>query len=146
MTSTDQLMKRTLMVGSPFDLAYGLELLECRQRFARARVRITDSLSGRDGRIHGGMLSALAEGLASGATNWSTRPRGKIGMGMSNSTSILDMPKGEWIYATARSAHAEGDFWVWDIESRDEGDRLCALSRVHIAVRPHPVASPLVDT
>jgi 1,4-dihydroxy-2-naphthoyl-CoA hydrolase len=47
--------------------------------------------------------------------------------------------------ATEGTVHAEGEpmhrgrtSWVWDIRFTDDQDRLCAMSRVTIAVRPAP--------
>ena len=39
------------------------------------------------------------------------------------------------IHAEAIAIHQGGTTWVWNVELRDEQDRLCAVSRLTIAVR-----------
>ena len=87
------------------------------------------------GIIHGGVYAAIAETLASTGTARAVMGRGGIPLGMSNNTSFL-RPIGEGtVHGTAVAIHQGRMSWVWDVEMRDDQDRLCATSRVTIAVR-----------
>ena len=86
------------------------------------------------GRLHGDMQASIAEALASLGDERRRRPEGKIGLGKSNHASLL-RPKSEGtIYAVARRRHRGRTTWIWDVELSDDEGRLCALSRVTIAV------------
>jgi uncharacterized protein (TIGR00369 family) len=87
------------------------------------------------GIVHGGVYAAIAETLASMGTARAVMPDGKRALGMSNSTSFLRPVSEGTVYGTARAIHRGRTTWVWDVEMRDEHDRLCATSRVTIAVR-----------
>jgi uncharacterized protein (TIGR00369 family) len=138
--------ERALIDSSQFDMLYGLELLECRAEEVRARVRVRPEILDSSGAVHGGVFAAIAEGMASGGTNWSTSIARKAGMGMVNSTSFMQPIDAGCIHAVARRRHSEGDTWVWDVEMRNDGGELCAVSRVTIALRPFVRASrPGVD-
>jgi uncharacterized protein (TIGR00369 family) len=55
---------------------------------------------------------------------------------MSNHSTFL-RPIGQGtIHAVARRRHRGRTTWVWDVELTDDEERLCAVSRVTIAVRP----------
>jgi 1,4-dihydroxy-2-naphthoyl-CoA hydrolase len=41
-----------------------------------------------------------------------------------------------YVHATARRVHRGSTTWVWEVELTDDDGRLCALSRVTMAVRP----------
>ena len=57
-------------------------------------------------------------------------------MGQSNSATFLRPISRGAIFATARRRHKGRTSWVWDVEITDDDDRLCAMVRMTIAVRP----------
>jgi uncharacterized protein (TIGR00369 family) len=59
---------------------------------------------------------------------------------MSNQTSFLRPITAGTIHAEARCRHRGRTTWVWDVDFTDDEGRLCALSRVTIAVRPIPAS------
>ena len=61
---------------------------------------------------------------------------GSSAMGTSNDTSFLKAARGEWITARARARHRGRTTWVWEVDHTDGEERLVAVSRVTIAVRP----------
>lgn len=126
---------RSLATSSPFDDHYGLEVLECNGELVRARVAIAARLHQPTGVVHGGVYASIAEAVASGGTNWAVTPRGEVGLGMSNNTSFLRSASSGTLHAEARPRHSGATTWVWDVEIRDDEQRLCAVSRVTIAVR-----------
>jgi uncharacterized protein (TIGR00369 family) len=88
------------------------------------------------GLVHGGVHASIAEALASVGTNVGVVPEGSIGLGMSNHSTFLRSIQEGTIHAVARRIHRGRTTWVWDVELTDDGGRLCAVSRVTIAVRP----------
>ena len=89
------------------------------------------------GIVHGGVYAAVAETLASMGTARGVLPQGKVPLGMSNNTSFLRPLSEGTLHATAEAIHRGRTTWVWDVEMRDDQGRLCATSRVTIAVRDH---------
>ena len=123
---------------SAFDRHYGLELVECTDEVVRGRVPVEEHLTQPLGLVHGGVHAAIAEGLASLGTNYGVAADGMVGLGMSNDSSFLRPVESGTIHGTARRRHRGRTTWVWDVELADDEGRLCALSRVTVALRPGP--------
>lgn len=121
--------------ASPFDSHYGLEIEEVTDEVVRGRVPVREHLLQPVGLVHGGVHASIAEALASYGTNVGVVPEGKIGLGQSNHSSFLRPITNGTIHALARRRHRGRTTWVWDVELTDDDGRLCALSRVTIAVR-----------
>lgn len=121
-----------------FDLLYGLELLDYSAEEVRARVEVRDELKQPAGLVHGGLYAAVAESMASLATALSVAGEGSTAMGLSNSTSFLRPITEGTVQAHAERIHRGRTTWVWDVRFRDDANRLCAVTRMTIAVRPLP--------
>ncbi|MDE3131302.1 MAG: PaaI family thioesterase [Acidobacteriota bacterium] len=119
-----------------FDAFYGLELLELGPERARAQLVVQEHHKQPFGLVHGGVYAAIAEALASYSTAAAVAAQGKAASGMSNLTSFLRPVTDGTIHALAACKHAGRTTWVWEVELSDDAGRLCALSRVTIAVRP----------
>jgi 1,4-dihydroxy-2-naphthoyl-CoA hydrolase len=128
----DPLVRRT----SGFDALYGLEVLELSDDLVRAQVAVRDELRQPFGLVHGGVLASMAETLASVGTAVVVVPEGNAAMGLSNNTSFMRPILDGTIHARAIRRHRGRTTWVWDVEISDDEGRLCALSRMTIAVRP----------
>lgn len=113
----------------------GFELNEVGDELAKARVEVADCHMQPFGVVHGGVYAALAETLASVATSQAVVPDGKRALGLANQTSFLRPITGGAIHAEARRRHRGATTWVWDVEMTDDDGRVCALSRMTIAVR-----------
>lgn len=124
------------MVG--FDRLYGLEVLECGPEVARARIEVREELKQPAGLLHGGVMASIAEALASMATAIAVLGEGNAAMGLSNQTSFLRPITEGVVTATATRLHKGRTTWVWDVRFEDEPGRLCAVTRMTIAVRPIP--------
>jgi len=122
--------------SSPFDRHYGLEIDEATDEVVRAHVPVREHLLQPVGLVHGGVHASIAEALASFGTNVGVVPDGNIGLGMSNNSTFLRSIREGTIHASARRIHRGRTTWVWDVELKDDEGRLCAVSRVTIAVRP----------
>lgn len=121
-----------------FDAQYGLEVVSddvAGEGIVRGRVQVRDVLLNQLGVVHGGVFAAAAEALSSRGTALVVMPQGRFAMGLSNDTNVLESPSEGVITVDARVRAREDDNWVWTVEARDEQGRLCAYSRVTVAVR-----------
>jgi 1,4-dihydroxy-2-naphthoyl-CoA hydrolase len=125
-----------LMEASPFDRHYGLEVVDASDELVRGLVHVVDELKQPTGVVHGGVYAAIAEALASLGTNVGVNADGNVGLGMSNHSSFLRPVSQGVVHAEARRRHRGRTTWVWDVDLTDDEGRLCATSRVTIAVRP----------
>jgi 1,4-dihydroxy-2-naphthoyl-CoA hydrolase len=124
-----------------YDRLYGLEFLEVSEEHVRARVLVRDELKQPLGLIHGGVYASLAESVASLATAVVVVQEGNMATGMSNATNFLRPITDGHIHAHAKRLHRGRTSWVWDVSMSDDADRICAVTRMTIAVRPLPSAA-----
>ncbi len=123
--------------GGLFD-TLGFELDEHGPELARGHFEVADPVRQPMGIVHGGAYAALAESLTSIATYFAVAEDGMISMGQSNETTFLRPVSEGVVRAEARRRHRGRTTWVWQVDFSDDQDRLCALARVTIAVRPLP--------
>lgn len=122
-------------VGETLDDTLGFELLELEEERASGRVQVSDRLKQPHGLVHGGVYAALAESLASAATHRAVREDGVAVLGMSNFTSFFRPVTEGAVRAEGMRVHRGRTSWVWDVRLTDGAGRLCAASRVTVAVR-----------
>jgi uncharacterized protein (TIGR00369 family) len=125
-------------VPGTLDDVLGFELLEaaperCRARFA-AEQRVKQPL----GLVHGGAYASLAESMVSATTHLAVMGDGNVAVGQSNATSFFRPATEGVVHAEGTPIHRGRTSWVWDVRFTDDEGRLCAASRVTIAVRPAP--------
>jgi 1,4-dihydroxy-2-naphthoyl-CoA hydrolase len=121
---------------SGFAGVIGTEWIDLDPDDARARITVERRHLQPFGMVHGGVYATLAESICSAATYNAVREDGMVAMGQSNDTTFL-RPIGQGsINATAKTRHRGRTTWVWDVEMADDEGRVCALSRMTIAVRP----------
>ena len=123
-----------------FDALIGLQVDEVGEEVARGHLAVADHHRQPFGIVHGGVLAAIAESLASMATAAAVIPGGEIAVGLSNQTSFLRPVSGGTIHAVARRRHRGRTTWVWEVDLTDDEERLCAMVRMTIAVRPLPAS------
>ena len=116
----------------------GFEHLSSSEERATARFEVATKHRQPFGLVHGGVYAALAEGLASEATARAVARDGMTAQGMSNNLSFLRPVFGGTVHAEAIRRHRGRTTWVWDVDMTDDEGRLCATSRLTIAVRPMP--------
>ena len=103
------------------------------EEVATMRLPVHDGVKQPFGIVHGGALAALSETVCSMATYAAVRPR--LAMGQANETIFMRAITSGTVHARARALHRGSTSWVWDVEMRDDEERLCATSRLIIAVR-----------
>jgi 1,4-dihydroxy-2-naphthoyl-CoA hydrolase len=120
------------------DDVLGFELLEATSEGCRARCAVERRVQQPFGLVHGGTYAALAETMVSWAKVIAVAPAGNLAVGQSNSTTFLRPITSGSVHAAGTPRHRGRTTWVWDVEFTDDGGRVCALSRVTLAVRPAP--------
>lgn len=126
---------RVLSESQAFDALIGLELTEVSAEVARGRIAVHDEIRQPFGVVHGGVYAAIAESLASRGTLAAVVRNGAMALGLANDTSFLRPISEGVIEFVARPLHRGRTTWVWDVQASDAEGRLCAVSRVTIAVR-----------
>ena len=106
-----------------------------------AQVSVRDEIKQPTGLVHGGVYASIAEAMASLATALAVQAEGGMAMGLSNSTSFCARSQRHGARAGAR-LHRGRTTWVWDVRFSDDAERLCAITRMTIAVRPAPAGEP----
>jgi 1,4-dihydroxy-2-naphthoyl-CoA hydrolase len=102
---------------------------------ARARLPLSGAVMQPYGVVHGGAYACLAETVASRATYEVVGPDNGA-FGQANDCSFLRPISVGSVHAHAGARHRGRTSWVWEVEMSDDEGRLCALSRVTVAVRP----------
>ncbi|WP_210493091.1 PaaI family thioesterase [Patulibacter sp. SYSU D01012] len=101
-----------------------------------ATLPVADHVRQPMGLVHGGVYAAIAESLTSWATATGVHEDGMVAQGLSNSTNFLRPCLEGTIHARAERLHRGRTTWVWDVRCADDEGRVCAITRMVIAVRP----------
>jgi 1,4-dihydroxy-2-naphthoyl-CoA hydrolase len=125
-----------------FDGLYGLVVTDVSDDVVRGHVPVRDELKQIAGLVHGGVYASIAESLASIGTGLAVMREGKQAMGLSNQTSFVRPITQGTIFAEAVRKHRGRTTWIWEVEISDEEGRLCVLTRMTVAVREIPGATP----
>ena len=120
-----------------FDAFYGMQIEHASGDEVRSRLAIQDHHRQPVGLLHGGVLASMAEAMASiGA--WIAAGQDKMSSGINNNTSFLRPITEGTVHAVGRPRHSGRTTAVWEIEFTDDQGRLCALTRMTIAIRDMP--------
>jgi 1,4-dihydroxy-2-naphthoyl-CoA hydrolase len=123
-----------------FDELIGTEWVSDDPGDARVRLPIRDELRQPFGLMHGGVMSTLVESVCSRATAGAVWEDGMAAMGQSIDVSFIrPVTKGS-VEVRAKARHRGRTTWIWECEVLNDEGKLCALSRMTIAVRPRPNA------
>jgi 1,4-dihydroxy-2-naphthoyl-CoA hydrolase len=118
-----------------FDALYGLEIVSADAETVSGTVPVRDELKQPAGLVHGGVYASIAESLASLGTAAQVMGDGKVAMGLGNHTSFLRPITTGTIHGEATVLHRGRTTWVWDVRITDDEGRLCAVTRMTVAVR-----------
>jgi 1,4-dihydroxy-2-naphthoyl-CoA hydrolase len=125
-------------VEGTLDDVLGFELLELGDDRVRGRFTAEKRVQQPFGLVHAGAYMALSESLASVATFNAVAPDGNTAVGQANDNNFFRPTTDGHVHAEGTPIHRGRTSWVWDFRFTDDQDRLCATSRVTIAVRPAP--------
>ena len=132
----DILEEYPVAASRALDGTLGFRVLDIGADIAHAEFPYADCVCQRFGLVHGGAYAALAEMLATEATVHNVWGDGNAAVGVSNCTHFLRPGTGGTMHAEARAMHRGRTQWVWDVDFTDDNGRLCAVTRMTIAVRP----------
>ena len=90
---------------SPYGKFLGIELIDFAEGQATCAIELKDCHFNNGGRVHGGVLSSLAD-TAAGAAVRSVRPEGKLSATIDLSISFIRPPAGNTLVAKAEVIHA----------------------------------------
>jgi 1,4-dihydroxy-2-naphthoyl-CoA hydrolase len=127
---------RTYPAPGTLDDVLGFELLEASPERCRGRFPVEKRVQQPLGLVHGGAYASLAESMVSATTHLAVEADGNFAVGQSNSTTFLRPATKGLVHAEGTPIHRGRTTWVWDIRFTDDEDRLLAVSRVTMAVRP----------
>lgn len=118
----------------------GFEVGEFDEERISGSFQVEDRVRQPFGIVHGGAYAAFAETLASVGTYFAVERNGEIAVGQNNDTSFMRPVSSGTVHAKGTRRHRGRTSWIWDVEFSDDQGRVCAISRVTIAVRPAPSA------
>ena len=125
---------------SNFDSYIGTEWVQLDPDDARARIELRDELRQPYGLMHGGVYSTLVESLCSYATAAAVYEQGNIAVGQAIEVSFMRPVTSGHAEVRAVARHRGRSTWVWTVEIVDDDEKLCALAKMTMAVRPAPTA------
>jgi uncharacterized protein (TIGR00369 family) len=117
------------------DDVLGFELLEASPERCRARFAAEGRVQQPMGLVHGGAYAALAESMVSVTTHLAVKENGSFAVGQSNSTTFLRPVREGYVHAEGKPLHRGRTTWVWDVAFTGDDGRVCAVTRVTMAVR-----------
>lgn len=122
----------TALSSKGFDGAVGLEYTEISVDRVRAKWDVTSNLHQPAGIMHGGVLCAVVESLASvGASVW-LGERGHV-VGVNNNTDFLRASRHGTLFAEALPVHRGRTQQIWQVNVTDEAGKHVAQGKVRLA-------------
>ncbi len=117
-----------------FETLCGLALVDVTPERVVAEVSVREDLTDEAGEVHGGVYAALAQAAAVAGTRLGAAADGSAVRAMANLLSLIAPVTGGSLRATAVRRHAGRTTWVWEVELADAAGRLCAMSRLTVAI------------
>lgn len=119
----------------------GIEFTEIGADFLTAKMPVDERTKQPFGLLHGGASVALAETLGSVAASLCVDPAIKRCVGLEiNANHIRSVREGH-VWGTVTPLHVGRGTQVWQIEIRDDQERLVCVSRLTMAVLDHPAST-----
>jgi 1,4-dihydroxy-2-naphthoyl-CoA hydrolase len=130
--------EETIKKASNFDDYIGIEWIRLDPNDARARIELRDELRQPYGLLHGGVYSTLVESVCSYTTAAAVYEDGNVAVGQAIEVSFLRPVTSGHAEVRAVARHRGRTTWIWNVEILDDDERLCALAKMTMAVRPAP--------
>ena len=112
----------------------GIEYTEVGDDYIKARMPV-DNRTVQPARIlHGGASVALAETLGSVAAYHCIDPEKKMVVGLEINANHVRAVRVGYVTGTVRPLHIGRSTHIWEIQIRDDTDRLVCISRITMAV------------
>lgn len=121
--------------SSPYNDFLGIELLNYGEGQAECRVDIKQHHLNTGGRVHGGVLTSLADSAAGVAVR-SIRPEGKLTATTDLNIAFVRPPKGETLHALARVIHAGRQLYRVEVDIHSENKLVAKTNATFMIVEP----------
>lgn len=118
----------------------GIEMLQVGPDILRARMPVDERTRQPVGILHGGASVVLAETLGSTAANLCLPPHQQA-VGLDINANHIRAIRSGWVTGECRPIHLGRTTSVWQIEIRDEQDRMVCISRITMAILDTPGVS-----
>ena len=121
------------MAMSPYGKLLGIELVEYASGKATCRLQLQPHHLNNGGRVHGGVLTSLAD-TAAGVAVRSVRPEGKLSATTDLSISFIRPPLGSTLEAMAEVIHAGKRLFRTEIAIYSEGKLIAKTNATFMIV------------
>jgi 1,4-dihydroxy-2-naphthoyl-CoA hydrolase len=111
----------------------GIEFLQVGPDLLRARMPVDARTKQPAGILHGGASVVLAETLGSVAATLCLPP-GQRAVGLDINANHVRAVREGWVIGECRAVHVGRSTHVWQIDVRDEAQRLVCASRITMAI------------
>ena len=115
----------------------GIEVVEVGDNFLAGRMPVDERTMQPFGTLHGGASALLLETLASAASNHCV-PETHMCVGVEINCNHLHGVGSGWVRGTARALRIGRTSMVWDLEARDDANRLVTAGRLTAMVVAKP--------
>tara|TARA_Y100000385_G_scaffold46244_1_gene42879 strand:+ start:73 stop:516 length:444 start_codon:yes stop_codon:yes gene_type:complete len=120
--------------------AIGLEVLTVEAEHVTGRMPVDSRTHQPFGLLHGGASVVLAEMLGSVGSHFLVSDQGKVAVGVEVNANHIRGVRSGWVFGEAKLIHRGGKMHVWNIEIKDEKERLVCTSRLTVMIIPNPNA------
>lgn len=132
----ESILPTLLPYAQTADGTLGVQITAATPEEVAATVEIDHRHKQPFGLVHGGIYALVAESAASVGGALTAVPKGGSAVGLSNNTAFLRPFVGEGtLTSVAKRIHGGRTTQLWDVEHRGPDGKLCATSRVTIALR-----------
>jgi 1,4-dihydroxy-2-naphthoyl-CoA hydrolase len=121
----------------------GIQITEIGPDFLKGTLPVDRRTHQTMGILHGGASVALAESLASLGANLCLDNSQRVCVGQEINANHLRPVMSGVVTGTARPVHIGSRSQVWQVEIRDEGERLVCISRMTLAIVEREAMPPL---
>ena len=112
----------------------GIEFMEVGEDYIMATMPVDQRTVQPFGLLHGGASVTLAETLGSVASTLCVDPMQKMCVGLEINANHIRSARSGQVTGRATPVHLGSSTHVWNIEIRDEAERLVCVSRLTLAV------------
>ena len=112
----------------------GIEISACGENWIEAKMPVDHRTTQPFGLLHGGVSVALAETIGSLA-GFLCIEEGQSALGLDINANHLRPVKQGVVIAKAMPISLSKNIHVWQIENRDEQDKLCCVSRLTLSIK-----------
>ena len=119
--------------------AIGLEVLTVEAERVTGKMPVDSRTHQPLGLLHGGASVVLAETLGSVGSHFLVSDQGKVAVGVEVNANHIRGVRSGWVFGEAKLIHRGGKMHVWNIEIKDEKERLVCTSRLTVMIIRNPV-------